>query len=230
MENSKNKKSILTEKEIENFRDIGILVYGVYSLSDISTRIERKVADYVRLHGETEAVHTDFIASILSFVHAFVAKEKTILAMYTETPAIDFGIVVVVELITSTIYELQKKALGLEQSIFSHKVITFDIMEHELRAPIDTNAMRIIMERVEHKTTASLSELELDKTEDILIPGAKAVGRFEFHKILTKVILNMDNEKWPDVGGVDFSCMLIACYDIANRIYNKYTGSSMDAD
>lgn len=226
--NKRNKKTYSPQVAKDEFRNVGTRFYDDYCIDNIAMKNEERIAALVRQHGDFEAIHVDYITSIMTLVHAFVRKENPSLVMYKETPAIDFGTILAIELLTLTTYEMRQASLGLKQKFFSRKMLSFDVLDQELVAPIDIASLTTIMARVEEKTVASLPELELGKAECILLPWCQSSGCFEIYKILAKVMLLMDAEKWENVRGVNFPCMLIACYDIANRIYDQYIKSSKE--
>lgn len=227
--NKSNKKAFSPQAARNEFCNAGSRFYDGYCMDETAMQNEERIADLVRQHGDSEIIHVDYIASIMTLVHAYVSKESPTLVMYKKTPAVDFGTFLVMELITLTTYEMRQGILGLKQNQFSRKMLSLDIMESTLVAPIDKAALKLIMAHVEKKTVDALSELELGKTEDILVPWGQCVSCFEFYKILAKVMLLMDVEKWEKVQGVSYPYMLIVCYDIANRIYDRYIDSCKDA-
>ena len=213
-----NRKTIKTE-----FRKTGAKIADFYCDSETMKDCEILVAYWAHQHGDADVLHMYFYAVIATYITAIASQNKLPLVHGEKPSPTAFGAAFVIDTIADAIYRTRKNYLGLLSDDFDENDFSFEIATTKCVDPIDTDAVKSIMERIEHKVTASLADLELDKTEVIVVPWGTVVDRFTYYKILDRVVRCMYAEKFLEVQGFVFWTVAVACYDVANRIYKKYT-------
>lgn len=208
----------------------------VNSVNSVATKIAEKycsdndmmenemmIARCVLEHGENEALHMFYYASIVAFVVVTGAELPPICLYDTEDSAtVDYGNAFVVDMIARTIYKKRKDDLGLQSITITGRDFSFEVATRECFHPVDLDSMTAIMDRMESKVMASLTESYLKKEEVVITPAGKIVNPFAFYKILSEVIFSLKGEAFYTVRGLKAWSLIVAFYETANRIFTKY--------
>ncbi len=222
---NRNRSNKNNAAAMESGKGVVEQILELYGKNENITMVERIIKVCTHFQGESKFLHMYYYANIVSFISETVGKNKLVLSRYADVPSTDFGSAVALETIAHGIYTTLKNKLGLTSEIFSTADFSIELAAEECSIPFDSVSLKTIMDRVEEEVMASLGELNLGRHETVLHPWGFCSNTFDYNKIFAKVVCCMDEEECYQVYGVDTWIMFVSCYEIANRIYNKYTES-----
>ncbi len=208
---------------LKNFNKTGSKIIELYERAPDTMGLEAEIEMIAIDNGEeTEALHMLYMMHIRGFVRDIAEQHKLFLACPISDPDAVYSAYYAADVISDVIYNQRKFDLGLTSKNLTYKDFSVDVALQICEESMDRATLFQMMQKVEDRVVGKLDQLNLHRTEQILFPWGMLIDPCAFHKILVTV-MECGTEDQYHLTDLDPWVTLVAFYEIANRIYTKYS-------